>query len=86
MRLPSLLALSLLAAPVVCQNTFVSPITAATVEGSSNNVFPFASSVVRRYQQIHGDLHTNFDGLCGKAKQAARVRVPICDVDARRRT
>jgi hypothetical protein len=36
--------------------TTVSPVTAATVEGNSNNVFPFASTVVRRYQQGHGDI------------------------------
>ncbi len=37
------------------QNTFVSPVTAATSEGPSNNGFPFNSVTQRRYMQIHGD-------------------------------
>lgn len=56
-RLAALGALALLStAPA--QNTIVSPTTAATMEGSTNNVFPWASAIVRRYQQIHGDLGT----------------------------
>ena len=36
----------------------VSPLGFDTVEGDSNNAFPFNSSVVRRYMQIHADLGT----------------------------
>jgi hypothetical protein len=36
--------------------TIVSPVVAATVEGTSNNVYPFSSSIVRRYQQVHSDI------------------------------
>jgi hypothetical protein len=38
------------------QNTIVSPLVSATSEGVSANVFPWTSSVQRRYQQIHADL------------------------------
>jgi hypothetical protein len=36
-------------------NTFVSPVSAATVEGSASNGFPWNSTTSRRYMQIHGD-------------------------------
>ena len=59
MRIQSLLVtLSILLAPAgaTSQSTIVSPTVAATTEGTSNNTYPFASAVVRRYQQIHGDI------------------------------
>jgi hypothetical protein len=59
MRTQSLLvALAILLAPAgaTSQSTIVSPTVAATTEGTANNVYPFASPVVRRYQQIHGDI------------------------------
>ncbi|MCA8971471.1 MAG: hypothetical protein KDC95_16890 [Planctomycetes bacterium] len=40
------------------QNYHVSPVGAATTEGSGSNAFPFSSSVQRRYQQIHSDMPT----------------------------
>jgi hypothetical protein len=42
--------------PSVAQNKIVSPVTATTTSGSSNNVFPFANSTVRRYLQVHSDI------------------------------
>src|SRR5262245_2159968 len=47
-----------LLAPAIApsQQTVVSPVTAAGVEGSSGNILPFASDMPRRYQQIHADL------------------------------
>jgi hypothetical protein len=38
------------------QQSTVSPVGTATVEGSSGNVLPFASDMPRRYLQIHEDL------------------------------
>ena len=49
-------SLLLLSAAAFAQNTVVSPVATATVEGNSNNAFPWNSSTVRRYTQIHSDL------------------------------
>jgi hypothetical protein len=45
-----------LAVSLDAQNTTVSPVSSATLEGDSNNVFPFGQTTVRRYMQIHADL------------------------------
>jgi hypothetical protein len=50
------LAIAALAASLAAQNAVVSPAGFATVEGDSNNVFPFGQTTVRRYLQIHADL------------------------------
>lgn len=47
-----------LAATAAAQGAVVSPIGSATVEGDSNNVFPFGQTTPRRYMQIHADLGT----------------------------
>ena len=52
----SLVSLVLFVVAVPAQSTIVSPTVAATSEGPANNVYPFSSAIVRRYQQIHGDL------------------------------
>lgn len=45
------------AAPLSAQSTFVSPAPAsATVEGSQSNAFPWNSSIIGRYMQIHTDV------------------------------
>ena len=49
-------AILLLAATLPAQNKFVSPVPAATVEGNSENLFPFANAAVPHYMQLHGDL------------------------------
>jgi len=56
MRLLSLLGATVLAGVVAAQGTIVSPVGTASVEGSGTNLFPFASTTVRRYMQIHADL------------------------------
>jgi len=59
MQPTSLRALALLAATVSVaaqSSTVVSPISTATVEGDANNAFPWNSTTVRRYTQIHSDL------------------------------
>ncbi len=55
---PPILVLSLaLTASLVAQvTTVVSPVGSATLEGDSNNVFPFGQTTARRYMQIHADL------------------------------
>ncbi|MCA8954501.1 MAG: hypothetical protein KDC87_00420, partial [Planctomycetes bacterium] len=50
------IALVAFTACLSAQNTIVSPIGATSTEGSGSNAFPFTSSVIRRYQQIHSDL------------------------------
>lgn len=52
----SLLSLFALATSLAAQGAIVSPVGAATVEGSSSNAFPFGSTVQRRYMQLHSDL------------------------------
>ena len=52
--LPTTLLLSLV--PSLVAQTVVSPVSSATLEGDSNNQFPFGQTVARRYLQIHGDL------------------------------
>jgi hypothetical protein len=52
---PPLLTL-LVAGTALAQNTIVSPTVATNSEGQSQNVFPWVSAVVRRYQQVHADL------------------------------
>lgn len=59
MQFRSLGALALLstAAHLAAQTaTVVSPIGNATTEGDTNNAFPWNSTTVRRYTQIHSDL------------------------------
>lgn len=51
-----LVSFLVIAAAAPSQNTIVSPVIATSVEGASNNVYPWANNVVRRYQQIHGDI------------------------------
>lgn len=46
----------LLASAIAAQGSLVSPSGAQSVEGNSGNNFPFNSSTVRRYMQIHADL------------------------------
>jgi hypothetical protein len=46
----------LAAAPLVAQNTIVSPAFGTAAEGSSQNNFPWNSTVLRRYMQIHDDI------------------------------
>lgn len=46
----------LLAAAALAQNTIVSPVGAATVEGSSSNLFPWTTNTARRYLQLHDDV------------------------------
>jgi hypothetical protein len=46
----------LLGSAGLAQSTIVSPTVAATSEGAGGNLYPFFSNVMRRYQQIHGDL------------------------------
>lgn len=58
MRSPILLASLALTASLVAQTAVVSPVGSATVEGDSNNVFPFGQTTARRYMQIHADLGT----------------------------
>jgi hypothetical protein len=62
MHLLGSLSVAALTASLVAQTTIVSPAGFATVEGDSNNTFPFggstAASDVRRYMQIHADLGT----------------------------
>ena len=41
------------------QTSIVSPRSASTVEGASENSWPWASSIPRVYQQIHSDLGAN---------------------------
>jgi len=55
LRLAPLSLALCLALPAQSQ-TIVSPVQAANVEGSSNNVYPFGTNVARRYQQIHSDI------------------------------
>lgn len=45
-----------LLAAAMAQNTLVSPVGTATVDGSTSNSFPFLNATPRRYQQLHGDL------------------------------
>ncbi|MBI5850853.1 MAG: hypothetical protein HZB39_07470 [Planctomycetes bacterium] len=52
----SALAIPFLASAAAAQLPFISPTTANGAEASSNNIFPFANTTIRRYQQIHGDL------------------------------
>lgn len=47
-----------LLAIAMAQNTLVSPVGTATVDGSTSNTFPFLNATPRRYQQLHGDLGT----------------------------
>ena len=47
-----------LAASLAAQGAIVSPVGSATVEGDSNNIFPFGQATARRYMQIHADLGT----------------------------
>ena len=56
MRSSSLFAFLALASALAAQSTTVSPVGAATLEGSGSNAFPFGSTVQRRYMQIHSDL------------------------------
>jgi len=56
MQIPRLFGISLLTTAALAQGAIVSPVGAATVDGSGANGFPFASATVRRYQQIHSDL------------------------------
>ncbi|MBM4060393.1 MAG: hypothetical protein FJ265_04735 [Planctomycetes bacterium] len=56
MRIHAILAAAVLAAAATAQGAVVSPVGAATVEGSGSNSFPFSSAVARRYMQIHSDL------------------------------
>lgn len=58
MRSSSLFAFVALASALAAQGAIVSPVGAATLEGSGSNGFPFSSTVVRRYMQIHSDLGT----------------------------
>lgn len=51
------LACSALVSAAVAQTYHISPVQSATTEGSSNNIFPWASGA-RRYQQIHSDMPT----------------------------
>src|SRR5262245_18521248 len=51
-----LLASSALVTRAAAQQSIVSPVTAATVEGSSGNILPCASDAPRRYLQIHEDV------------------------------
>lgn len=51
-------AFSLAVADATAQTSQVSPATAATTEGNGSNGFPWTSSTVRRYQQVHSDLTT----------------------------
>ena len=45
------------AAPLFAQSTFVSPAPAsATVDGSASNAFPWNSTIIGRYMQIHSDV------------------------------
>ncbi len=55
---PSLLAAACCAAAglLPAQTSFISPVTASAAAGSTQNSFPWASGVVRRYQQIHSDI------------------------------
>jgi hypothetical protein len=53
--LSALLALTL-GLSAGAQNTIVSPVAAATVEGNTQNNFPWNSTTVRRYMQIHDDI------------------------------
>ncbi len=46
----------LLTLPAVAQSTIVSPAGYDVTEGNSGNAFPFNSTVIRRYQQIHSDI------------------------------
>ncbi len=52
----TLAACSVVVASAAAQNYHVSPVVAATNEGSGSNAFPFSSSVQRRYMQIHSDM------------------------------
>jgi hypothetical protein len=48
---------SLAAAPVMAQQTIVSPAPAsATVEGTGSNLFPWITNIVCRYMQVHSDI------------------------------
>lgn len=40
----------------VAQSLLISPVNAASVDGSSRNSLPFGDMALRRYQQIHSDL------------------------------
>ncbi|MCB9883223.1 MAG: hypothetical protein H6832_11835 [Planctomycetes bacterium] len=55
-RISSFLACIVVACSLQAQRYHVSPIQAATTEGTSDNTFPWASSSMRRYQQIHSDM------------------------------
>jgi hypothetical protein len=55
-RLVSLYSLALAATAAAQTSTIVSPVAAATVEGNTQNNFPWNSTVVRRYMQIHDDI------------------------------
>lgn len=56
----SIIAAALLSAQVTAQTakTFISPLEATKIEGSGSNSFPYSSTTVRRYMQIHSDLPT----------------------------
>jgi hypothetical protein len=58
MRTSPLLLLLALASSLAAQTTLVSPAGFDTVEGDSNNIFPWGQTTVRRYMQIHADLGT----------------------------
>ncbi len=58
MHMPRLAAFALLATTVLGQGVIVSPVGTTNVEGSGSNAFPWTSTVVRRYMQLHGDLGT----------------------------
>jgi hypothetical protein len=48
---------SLCAAPLPAQQTIVSPLPAsATVEGTGSNAFPWNTTIVCRYMQVHSDV------------------------------
>ena len=58
MRLPMTCACAalLVAGIASAQSTVVSPVVATNTEGADGNLFPWASPIVRRYQQVHADL------------------------------
>jgi hypothetical protein len=48
--------LAVVLVPLAAQQTIVSPVLAANVEGNNENLFPWANAGVPRYMQLHGDL------------------------------
>ncbi|MEZ5966106.1 MAG: hypothetical protein R3F56_19880 [Planctomycetota bacterium] len=46
---------ALFAAPLFAQTAFVSPVAAAAVDGNASNSFPWNTTIICRYMQVHSD-------------------------------